>query len=149
MTSLFLVTASTLLTSLAPCLWLSSQGTSHSCIQRKSIKRRKQLVKAQGLLGPVRTAASSSLQPQVSCGKFQGLRILTHRVATALCCFDHIITLDAEIKYIWRRRVSGASVLFILNRYSLLAASLASMVQFLPFQTVNHDAKLDAVSLNY
>lgn len=52
--------------------------------------------------------------------------------ALALCCYDHAITFSEEVKYVWQGRKSGASVLFVLNRYAFLIASLASMVQVVP-----------------
>lgn len=75
--------------------------------------------------------------------------MLTKYVGTALCCYDYIITFDAEVRCIWRRKISGASVLFVLNRYATLVASLASIVQFLPWETMNHNMNLDTVSNYY
>lgn len=53
--------------------------------------------------------------------------------ASALCCYEYVITLDEEMRCIWRRRISAASVLFVLNRYAILAASFASLFQVLPW----------------
>ena len=39
----------------------------------------------------------------------------------ALVAFEHIITFDREIAVIWRRNYTGATLLFSLNRYCLLA----------------------------
>lgn len=54
----------------------------------------------------------------------------------ALCCYEHLITFDDEVRCVWRRRISGASTLFLLNRYAILAASLVGVVQVVPWGTV-------------
>ncbi|KAI0645162.1 hypothetical protein C8Q79DRAFT_755391 [Trametes meyenii] len=38
--------------------------------------------------------------------------------AFALLAFEYAITLDREVRLVWGRKVSGATVLFILNRFS-------------------------------
>ena len=53
-----------------------------------------------------------------------------------LCFYEHIITFGEEVRCVWGRRVSGASVLFLLNRYAILVVSLASIVQVLPWTMV-------------
>ena len=35
----------------------------------------------------------------------------------ALILYDYLLTFDAEVKYFWSTKVTGASVLFIANRY--------------------------------
>ena len=37
----------------------------------------------------------------------------------AIIAFDYLITLDREIEYFWKRSFSGASILFLANRYTL------------------------------
>lgn len=54
------------------------------------------------------------------------------RTLVVLYSYDHVITLDNEVKYVWRRRISGASVLFMMNRYMMLLASLASIIHLVP-----------------
>lgn len=65
----------------------------------------------------------------------QFFKTLMKRWVSALCCYEHIITSDDEVRCIWRRRISGATVLFVLNRYAILVVSLASIVQVLPWNT--------------
>lgn len=48
-------------------------------------------------------------------------------------CYDYIITFGEEVRCVWKRRASGASILFVLGRYAMLAASLASITQVLPW----------------
>ena len=42
----------------------------------------------------------------------------------ALCAYEHILTLPQEIKLIWQpRKMSLASILFLVNRYAFLCYS--------------------------
>ena len=41
-------------------------------------------------------------------------------VAVALVAYEHLLTFDQALKVIWRRKWSGATLLFFLNRYLLL-----------------------------
>ena len=36
--------------------------------------------------------------------------------------YDYLLTFDAEVKYFWTTKVTGASVLFIATRYLVLVA---------------------------
>lgn len=53
--------------------------------------------------------------------------------AAALYCFDYLITFNDEVECVWRRRFSGATVLFAVNRYAMLAASAVNLVQIVPW----------------
>lgn len=55
---------------------------------------------------------------------------------SALCFYEYMITFSEEVRCVWRRRVSGASVLFLVNRYTMLVVSLASIVQVIPWKVV-------------
>lgn len=55
---------------------------------------------------------------------------------TALCCYEHIITFGEEVRCVWGRRISGASALFLVNRYATLTLSLAGLVQVVPWNKV-------------
>ncbi|KAI0355241.1 hypothetical protein OH77DRAFT_1437151 [Trametes cingulata] len=45
----------------------------------------------------------------------------------ALYVYDCVITLDKEVALFWKRKVTGASLLFFLNRYIFLAGSLLEL----------------------
>ena len=45
-------------------------------------------------------------------------------VHIAVLCFDHLITLGEEVDFIWRRKFTAATVLFVLNRYSTLIKTI-------------------------
>lgn len=47
-----------------------------------------------------------------------------------------MITFSEEVRCVWRRRVSGASALFLVNRYTMLVVSLASIVQVIPWKVI-------------
>lgn len=57
--------------------------------------------------------------------------------ALVLCCYEHAITVGEEVRCVWRTRVSGGSILFVLNRYAVLASSLASIIHVLPQATIH------------
>ena len=39
---------------------------------------------------------------------------------SALVLYDYLISLDQEVNLFWKRKFTGATVLFLLNRYLLL-----------------------------
>ena len=58
-----------------------------------------------------------------------------------LIFFEHIITTDHEINLFWKRKFSGAVVLFLTNRYLILGESVLLMV------IAFHKSVTDEVSL--
>lgn len=62
----------------------------------------------------------------------QGLSPLIHHCVVALVVYEHIITLQAEVKMLWRRQASAVSGLFILNRYSIL---IWTVLYYVPIST--------------
>ena len=46
-----------------------------------------------------------------------------------LLFFEHAITLDREIGLFWRNRASVSTILFLANRYIMLATSVLTLVQ--------------------
>ena len=56
------------------------------------------------------------------------------RYLTAFIVWEHLITLDQEIRYFWRRKFTGAAVLFMLNRYIVLVLyALNVSAEFISF----------------
>ncbi|KAI0765607.1 hypothetical protein BD413DRAFT_574050 [Trametes elegans] len=51
---------------------------------------------------------------------------------TALLVYEYLITLDREVALFWRRRVTGASVLFFTNRYLVLVVYLLLLMYLVP-----------------
>lgn len=49
--------------------------------------------------------------------------------ASALYCYDYVLTFSQEVRCIWQRRFSGASLLFVLNRYAVLVNRLLRLIQ--------------------
>lgn len=43
-------------------------------------------------------------------------------VSTPLYLYDFLLTFSDEVRYIWRRRLTGATVLYLVNRYAALLA---------------------------
>ncbi|EKM58486.1 uncharacterized protein PHACADRAFT_182807 [Phanerochaete carnosa HHB-10118-sp] len=57
-----------------------------------------------------------------------------------LILWEHVITLPEEIHFIWRRRLSRSTVLFIINRYGvLLYGALAIATEFADGQALMHE----------
>ena len=56
--------------------------------------------------------------------------ILTLKYHTVLLFYDYILTFDKEVGLFWKKRISGASLLFFCNRYLTLLTQMFDMVQF-------------------
>jgi hypothetical protein len=48
----------------------------------------------------------------------------TTAVALAILVYDYLLTFSDEVRYIWRRPISNIKVLYVIMRYSVLAAEL-------------------------
>ncbi|KAI0708036.1 hypothetical protein C8Q76DRAFT_800315 [Earliella scabrosa] len=48
----------------------------------------------------------------------------------ALAIYEHLITFDSEVRLVWRRKVTGATVLFMLNKYLLLLRFLIVLTSY-------------------
>ncbi len=44
--------------------------------------------------------------------------------------YDYILLLDREIELFWNRKVTGASLLFLVNRYLPIMACIVRLSQF-------------------
>ncbi|RPD56564.1 hypothetical protein L226DRAFT_455382 [Lentinus tigrinus ALCF2SS1-7] len=54
-------------------------------------------------------------------------------IAEAIVIFyEYLITFDSEIRLVWSRRITGASVLFFLNRYIMLLQNVITVPSFVP-----------------
>lgn len=49
---------------------------------------------------------------------------------TVLLFYDYILTFDKEVGLFWKKRISGASLLFFCNRYLTLLTQMFDMMQF-------------------
>ncbi|KAL4243441.1 hypothetical protein ABKN59_001179 [Abortiporus biennis] len=54
--------------------------------------------------------------------------------AGGLLLYDYLLTLDEEIKYVWKRKKTGISILFILNRYTSLVNSLLVFLEHIAWE---------------
>lgn len=43
--------------------------------------------------------------------------------------YEYLLTLAREVKYIWRRKASAATALFVINRYVVFANRLIRLIQ--------------------
>lgn len=49
-----------------------------------------------------------------------------------LVFYEFLLTWDAEVRLFWGREVTGASVIFFANRYTMFFFALLSLVQISP-----------------
>ncbi|KAH9941687.1 uncharacterized protein BXZ73DRAFT_41766, partial [Epithele typhae] len=59
-----------------------------------------------------------------------------------LITYDYFLTLDREIQYIWRRKFTSASAIYIVTRYSSLASNIVISLNLFP-----RPGELSAVSV--
>lgn len=52
-----------------------------------------------------------------------------------LFLWDYLVTLEDEIEYVWGRRVTVATVLFMFNRYVNLLITMLEIMEQASFQT--------------
>ncbi|KAH9941672.1 uncharacterized protein BXZ73DRAFT_74874 [Epithele typhae] len=50
-----------------------------------------------------------------------------------LITYDYLLTLDREIRYIWRGKFTGASAIYIVTRYSSLASHIVNSLNLFPW----------------
>ena len=63
--------------------------------------------------------------------------------------YDYVLTFSSEVQFIWRRKWSAATVLFVMNRYAiLLYQTLNLQVQFTTFGQMN-EAQADLVYVTF
>ena len=43
-----------------------------------------------------------------------------HGAFTALILYDYILTFSQEVRWVWKQKITGASVIFFVNRYFML-----------------------------
>ncbi|EIW53063.1 uncharacterized protein TRAVEDRAFT_134700 [Trametes versicolor FP-101664 SS1] len=55
-------------------------------------------------------------------------------MVTAVIFYEYAITFDSEVRLIWRRKITGASILFF-NRYLLVLRNALTVVSFSPMST--------------
>ncbi|KAJ3743018.1 hypothetical protein DFH05DRAFT_1498996, partial [Lentinula detonsa] len=67
---------------------------------------------------------------------------------TSLWIADFIETLPTEINAIWQKKLTGASVLFLINRYSFLLSLIFGIVTSLPGNQKNKECDVNINILN-
>ena len=50
----------------------------------------------------------------------------------ALLSFEYVLTFDREVRLIWGRRITGATVIFVLNRYWLFLEYITEVISMYP-----------------
>ncbi|KAI0663956.1 hypothetical protein C8Q70DRAFT_943937 [Cubamyces menziesii] len=59
--------------------------------------------------------------------------------AFALLSFEYVITFDREVRLVWGRKVTGATVLYVLNRYWLFLEYITQVVTTFPISEKSCD----------
>ncbi|KIJ51585.1 hypothetical protein M422DRAFT_243873 [Sphaerobolus stellatus SS14] len=67
--------------------------------------------------------------------------------ACAMLVYDHLLTLDQEVNRIWKRPFSGASLLFLLNRYLSPLQAIIGMIWILTPIISNHGSLFTFLSM--
>ncbi|KAJ8489209.1 hypothetical protein ONZ51_g3053 [Trametes cubensis] len=52
--------------------------------------------------------------------------------AMALLIYDYLLTLRHEVRFVWSRKFTGATVLFLLNRYTIILLYLVDVITLFP-----------------
>ena len=68
----------------------------------------------------------------MSCYKLVELKV---EYWVVIVGYDYILTLKGEIDYVWRRKLSGATVIFFVNRYFLIAAVALLVLESVSWET--------------
>lgn len=66
---------------------------------------------------------SGELEPSLSTHLLDA-HAYTAAVALSILVYDYMLTFGDEVRYIWRRPISNIKVLYLILRYSVLAAEL-------------------------
>lgn len=53
----------------------------------------------------------------------------------ALLLYDYILTFRHEVRFVWGRKFSGATALFLVNRYCIILFYLVEVVTEFPIQS--------------
>ncbi|TFY61625.1 hypothetical protein EVJ58_g4395 [Rhodofomes roseus] len=62
---------------------------------------------------------------------------------------DHMMTIAQEVQYVWGQRLSGATLIFLLNRYMVLTLGVAIILQVVPWDTPLNSQSCEATILLY
>ncbi|RPD73172.1 hypothetical protein L226DRAFT_437509, partial [Lentinus tigrinus ALCF2SS1-7] len=72
------------------------------------------------------------------------------RVASAaLLLYDYLLTIDKEIKLFWSWKSTGATALFMVNRYLVIILRLANLAGFVPMCAIAAKIVLGFTLLQY
>ena len=66
----------------------------------------------------------------------------------ALLFYDYVLTFPAEVRCIWNRKITGASLLFFVNRYCFLVFKVLLTIQMSTLITKQSPA-MDKVRMRY
>ncbi|KAI9068729.1 hypothetical protein FKP32DRAFT_1671971 [Trametes sanguinea] len=60
----------------------------------------------------------------------------------SLIFHEYLITFDSEVRLIWRRKITGATILFFLNRYIMILQNAITLVTYFPVSDLTYVARV-------
>ncbi|KAJ3503715.1 hypothetical protein NLJ89_g8309 [Agrocybe chaxingu] len=98
-----------------------------SCLSRDSIRR-----SSGQPVTPSMFSLARPLEPAILANIARNLRISksVQLAGFVILLYDHALTFDDEVERIWKHRLSGASLLFLLNRYISPLRSIVAITAF-------------------
>jgi hypothetical protein len=67
------------------------------------------------------------------------LSIVDSSLATAFLIYDHLLTLDAEVKFVWSAKLGPGTCWFLAVRYIALSANIGVAVYY--FRDLDHEVR--------
>lgn len=55
--------------------------------------------------------------------------------ALAMIFHEHMMTISQEVRYVWGQRLTGATIIFLLNRYMVLILGVTIILQTVAWDT--------------
>ncbi|KIJ38326.1 hypothetical protein M422DRAFT_258977 [Sphaerobolus stellatus SS14] len=82
---------------------------------------------------PMPASATTSPTPEILASNILYLHATLYLTLAPIIAmiYDHSLTFDQEVRRIWRRPLSGASLLFLMVRYLSLSFGVLGLVWFL------------------
>jgi len=66
--------------------------------------------------------------------QFENISNFSITATTVVVYYDFLLTFSDEVRYIWTRKFTLPTLLFIINRYTTLLSCITLMLQILPYQ---------------
>lgn len=89
----------------------------------------------------------SSCHPEVCRYTDRQVRhVFLTKLILVLLLYDYILTTRDEIRHIWKNRLTGATVFYILIRYSALLDAVMTLITEVRISTINLTDKVSVLA---